>query len=70
MSKILKYANAPSSRKPLKTGNAAILASPRHFEIAFSLVYAIIAAVFSTMVIVLDYCFPDSLDGTYLKLLF
>ncbi|MBW4537226.1 MAG: hypothetical protein KME09_25145 [Pleurocapsa minor HA4230-MV1] len=40
------------------------------YAIAFPVVYAIIAASFSVMVIVLDYCFPGSLDGTYLKLFF
>ncbi|MGF1588415.1 MAG: hypothetical protein ACFCU7_04065 [Pleurocapsa sp.] len=38
--------------------------------LAFVLVCAIITTVFSTIVIVLDYCFPGSLDGTYLKLFF
>jgi hypothetical protein len=40
------------------------------YTIAFPIVYAIMATVFSTIVIVLDYCFPGSLDGTYLKLFF
>ncbi|HHP7232787.1 MAG TPA: hypothetical protein ACFCUY_18260 [Xenococcaceae cyanobacterium] len=40
------------------------------YAIAFPLVYGVIAIVFSTMVIALNYCFPSSLDGTYLKLFF
>jgi uncharacterized membrane protein len=40
------------------------------YAIVFPLVYAMIAVMFSTMVIILDYCFPGSLDGTYLKLFF
>lgn len=40
------------------------------YAIVFPLVYAIIAVFFSVMVTVLDYWFPDSLDGTYLKLFF
>ena len=37
---------------------------------AFVLVCTIITTVFSAIVIILDYCFPGSLDGTYLKLFF
>lgn len=39
-------------------------------DLAFILVSTIITTVFSAIVIVLNYCFPDSLDGTYLKLFF
>ena len=38
--------------------------------LAFILVCTIMTAVFSAMVTVLNYCFPGSLDGTYLKLFF
>ncbi|MEM8718278.1 MAG: hypothetical protein AAGE84_03070 [Cyanobacteria bacterium P01_G01_bin.39] len=38
--------------------------------LAFILVCTIITTVFSAMVSVLNYCFPGSLDGTYLKLFF
>lgn len=40
------------------------------YAIAFPIVYGIITVVFSTMVIILNYLFPGSLDGTYLKLFF
>lgn len=38
--------------------------------LASILVSTIVIAVFSAMVMVLNYCFPGSLDGTYLKLFF
>ncbi|PSB09968.1 hypothetical protein C7B62_11135 [Pleurocapsa sp. CCALA 161] len=38
--------------------------------LAFVLVCTIMITVFSTIVMILDYCFPGSLDGTYLKLFF
>lgn len=38
--------------------------------LAFLLVSTIITTVFSVLVMVLNYCFPGSLDGTYLKLFF
>ena len=38
--------------------------------LAFILVCTIMTTVFSAMVMVLNYCFPGSLDGTYLKLFF
>jgi hypothetical protein len=38
--------------------------------LAFLLVCTITTTIFSAIVIVLDYCFPGSLDGTYLKLFF
>lgn len=37
---------------------------------AFALVCTIVTTVFSTIVMILNYCFPGSLDGTYLKLFF
>ncbi|MGF1539831.1 MAG: hypothetical protein ACFCU5_05160 [Pleurocapsa sp.] len=40
------------------------------YAIAFPLVYGIVTVFFSVMVIVLNYFFPRSLDGTYLKLFF
>jgi len=39
-------------------------------NLALILVATIILSFFSTIVMVLDYCFPDCLDGTYLKLFF
>ena len=38
--------------------------------LAFILVCTIIITVFSAMVTVLNYCFPNALNGTYLKLFF
>ena len=38
--------------------------------IAFALVFTTVTTVFSALVMVLNYCFPGSLDGTYLKLFF
>ncbi len=38
--------------------------------LAFVLVCTIMITVFSAIVMILDYCFPGSLDGTYLKLFF
>lgn len=38
--------------------------------LAFVLVCTIMTTVFSAIVMTLDYCFPGSLDGTYLKLFF
>lgn len=38
--------------------------------IAFALVGTTITTVFSALVMVLNYCFPGSLEGTYLKLFF
>ena len=40
------------------------------YAIALPIVYAIMGTFFSTLVIILNYCFPGSLDGTYLKLFF
>jgi len=39
-------------------------------NLALILVGTIIFSFFSSIVMVLDYCFPGSLDGTYLKLFF
>lgn len=39
-------------------------------HLAFILVCTIVTTVFSAMVTVLNYCFPGSLNGTYLKLFF
>lgn len=39
-------------------------------HLAFVLVCTITTTVFSAIVMVLNYCFPSSLDGTYLKLFF
>lgn len=63
MSKAIKYeiTNPPDFNKNNKANNTAI---------ALALVYGTIATVFSTMVFILKYCFPGSLDGTYLKLFF
>lgn len=38
--------------------------------LAFVLVCTIITTVFSAIVMILNYCFAGSLDGTYLKLFF
>ena len=38
--------------------------------LAFILVCTIFTTIFSAIVIVLNYCFPGSLHGTYLKLFF
>ncbi len=38
--------------------------------LAFILVCTIITSVFSAIVMILNYCSPGSLDGTYLKLFF
>ncbi len=38
--------------------------------LAFALVGTVMTTVFSAIVMILDYCFPTSLDGTYLKLFF
>lgn len=38
--------------------------------LAFVIVCTIMTTVFSGIVMVLDYCFPGCLDGTYLKLFF
>lgn len=40
------------------------------YAIALPIVYAIMVVVFSAMVFILNFCFPGSLDGTYLKLFF
>ena len=38
--------------------------------LAFVLVCTITTTIFSAIVIILNHCFPGSLDGTYLKLFF
>ncbi|MBE9046802.1 hypothetical protein IQ255_20715 [Pleurocapsales cyanobacterium LEGE 10410] len=40
------------------------------FYLAFVLVCTITTTFFSAIVMILNYCFPGSLDGTYLKLFF
>ena len=39
-------------------------------QLAFLLVCTVTTTTFSAIVTVLNYCFPGSLDGTYLKLFF
>ena len=40
------------------------------FYLALILVGTIVITVFSAIVMIFNYCFPGSLDGTYLKLFF
>ena len=69
MSNLFKY----------KTDLDADLATEERYEqsspydvsyLAFVLVSTIITTVVSAIVMILNYCFPGSLDGTYLKLFF
>jgi hypothetical protein len=70
MSNLFKYKiplDADSTREQNKNEATYSYAIP---YLAFLLVCTIMTTVFSTIVMILDYCFPGSLDGTYLKLFF
>lgn len=68
MSNMFKYKmglNADSGIEEKEPGSSYSVS-----YLAVVLVGAIMTAFFSAIVMILDYCFPGSLDGTYLKLFF
>ena len=69
MPNLFKYKFAFDAELPL--GDRQKSLSPFAIRsIAFAIVCLIVTTVFSAIVMVLNYCFPGSLDSTYLQLFF
>lgn len=69
MSNLFKYKIGLDADSTIKQGYESRLPYAIPY-FASVLVSTIMSTVFSAMVMVLNYCFPGSLDGTYLKLFF
>lgn len=71
MSNLFKYKIALDSSSAVSELNKQNQLAPDTVDnLAFALVCTITTTVFSTIVVILNRCFPGSLDGTYLKLFF
>lgn len=69
MSNIFKYKIGLNADSAIEESNEP--GSPYSVSyLAVVLVGTIMTAFFSAIVMILDYCFPGSLNGTYLKLFF